>query len=184
MRQLIASLVFIALPGTLFAQTAKVRPPEIGGHFIGESVAEFLRIEPEVQQEVNVCEQHPSKTICDRLLVAVKRGQRTDVSTSSSVNFVLDGGKVVKARMFVNDLSDAVKTDLTEKFGPRSSETAFPMLNAMGASWEDHIYVWDTPTAYAALHEDNNPTLQSHHFVLVVESPAEHAREYADAVKQ
>ena len=54
----------------------------------------------------------------------------------------------MKLTTLVNEVSDA-KADLTKKFGPRSSETAFPMQNAMGASWEDHLSVWDTPAVYA-----------------------------------
>ena len=88
----LASLVVIILPWFLYAQTANVRPVEIKGHFIGESIAEILNKEPEVQQKVNVCEQHPRKPTCDRLLAAVKRGQRAEVSTSSWMNFVLDEG--------------------------------------------------------------------------------------------
>jgi hypothetical protein len=179
----LASLVVIVLPWALYAQSANVRPVEIKGHFIGESIAELLSKEPEAQQKVNVCEQHPGNPTCDRLLAAVKSGQRAEVSTSSWMNFVLDGGKLVKLTTLVNEGSDA-KADLTKKFGPRSSETAFPMQNALGASWEDHLSVWETPAVYVTLREDNNPASQNHHFVLVVESRAEHAREHADAPKQ
>ena len=185
MRQRLASLVLIVLPWALHAQTANVRPIEIKGHFIGESIGEFLSKEPEVQQEVNVCEQHPGKPACERLLAAVKRGQRAEVSTSSWTsnwtNFVLDGGKLVKLTTLVKS-SDA-ETDLTRKFGPRSTEIAFPMQNAIGASWKDHLSVWKTPAVYASLHEDNNPASRNHHFVLVVESRAEHAGEHTAATK-
>ncbi len=179
----LASLVLIILPWLLYAQTANVRPVEIKSHFIGESIAELLNKEPEVQQEVNVCEQQPRKPICDRLLAAVKRGQRAEVSTSSWMSFVLDGGKLVKLTTLVNEVSDA-KADLTKQFGPPFSDTAFPMHNAIGASWEDHLSVWDTPAVYVALREDNNPASQNHHFVLVVESRSEHARPHADGAKQ
>jgi hypothetical protein len=168
----------------LYAQNAILRPAEVKGHFIGESVAEFLSRVPEAQQQVNVCEQSPKEARCDRLLAAVKRGQRAEVSTSRWMNFVLDGGKLVKLTTLVNEVPDSVKADLTKKFGPRSSETEFPMQNAMGASWKDHLFVWDTPVVYVGLHEDNNPASQNHHFVLVIESRAEHTREHADAVLQ
>jgi hypothetical protein len=174
--QRLASLVFLFLPWSLCAQTANVKPAEIKGHFIGESIAELLSKEPEVQQDVNVCKQHPGKPTCDRLLAAAKTGKRLEVSTSNWTNFVLDGGKLVKLTTLVNGVSDAVKADLTKQFGPRSSETAFPMQNAIGESWEDHLSVWDTPAVYVGLHEDNNPASQNHHLVLVVESQAEHAR--------
>jgi len=46
------------------------------------------------------------------------------------------------------------------------------------------LYVWDTPTLYVGLHEDNNPASQNHHLILVVESRAKHDREHADRAKQ
>jgi len=113
-------------------------------------------------------------------LAAVKEGQRAEASTSNWMNFVVDGGKLVKLTTLANGTLDAVKADLTRKFGPQFTETAFPMKNAIGGSWEDHLYIWDTPTLYVGLHEDNNPASQNHHLVLVVESRAEHAREHAD----
>jgi hypothetical protein len=177
-------LLFVLLPWSLSAQTSKVRPPEIQGHVIGESTAELLSKEPEVQQKVNVCDRNPKGTDCDRLLAAVKSGKRTDVSTSSWMNFVLDGGKLAKLTTLVNGVIDAVIADLTRKFGPQSSKTAFPMRNAIGESWEDQLYVWDTPTLCVRLHEDNNPASQNHHLVLVVESRAEQVREQLDKATQ
>jgi hypothetical protein len=181
--QRLTSVVFILLPWSVFAQRPNVKSFEIKGHYIGESIAELLNKEPEVQQEVNACEQHPGKLTCDRLLAAVKRSQRAEVSTSSWMSFVLDGGKLVKLTTLVNGVSDAVKADLTGKIGLQSSETAFRMQNAIGARWEDHLSVWDTPSVYVGLHEDNNPASQNHHFVLVIESQSEHAREHADEAK-
>jgi hypothetical protein len=80
----------------------------------------------------------------------------------------------------VSEESDAV-SDLTKKFGPRSSEAAFRMQNTLGTSWQDRLFVWDTPAVCATLHEDNNPASQNHHYVLVVESRAEYDREHGDA---
>ena len=180
MRQPIAFLAFVLLPWFSRAQTTSVRPAEISGHFIGESAAEFLGREPEAQQQVTVCEQRPREPPCDRLLDAVKRGQRAEVSTSGRMNFVLDDGKLVKLTTLVTEDSDLVIADLTTKFGPRSSEMTFPMQNTMGATWKDHLSVWHTPAVYVRLHEDNNPASQNHHLVLVVESQVEHTREHAD----
>jgi hypothetical protein len=177
--QRLASLVFLLPPCALCAQTANLKPPEVQGHSIGESIAELLSKEPEVQQKLDICGRNPRKPTCASLLAAVKSGTRTEVSTSNRTDFVLDGGKLVKLTTLVNETSDA-KADLTKKFGPRSSESAFPMQNVLGQNWEDHLYVWDTPTIYVALREDNNPASQNHHFVLVIESRAEQAREDRD----
>jgi hypothetical protein len=162
----------------LCGQAAKVKPPDIQGHFIGESVAELLSKEPEVQQEVNVCERNPNTSTCGRLLAAVKGGKRAEASTSNWMNFVLDGGKLVKLTTLVHDDFEEVNADLVKKFGSRSSEASFPMRNAIGQNWEDHLYVWDTPSLYVRLREDNNPASQNHHFVLVIESTAGHSREH------
>lgn len=176
-------VVFVFLPWTLSAQTAAVRPIEIKGHFIGESVAELLSKEPKIQQQVKLCDQNPIRPTCGRLLAAVERRGRAEVANSSWTNFVLDGGHLVKLTTLVNEHSDAV-SDLIKKFGPRSSETAFPMQNALGTTWEDRLSVWDTPTVYATLREDNNPASQNHHYVLTVESRAEYDRECAEEAAQ
>jgi hypothetical protein len=160
-----------------------MKPIEIKGHFIGETIAQLLSKEPKVQQQVKLCEQHPTKPTCDRLLAAVERGGRAELANSSWMNFVMDGGHLVKLTTLVNENSDAVG-DLTKKFGPTSSETVFPMRNALGATWEDRLSVWDTPTVYATLREDNNPASQNHHYVLIVESRAERDRECAEEATQ
>lgn len=77
----------------------------------------------------------------------------------------------------VDERSDAVR-DLTKKFGRRPTETAFTMQNALGASWEDHLSVWNTPAVCGILHEDNNPASQNHRYALVVESRTEYEREH------
>jgi hypothetical protein len=184
MPQRLASLVFLFFSCSSCAQTAKVKPPDIKGHFIGESVMELLSKEPEVQQRVSICERNPNKTDCDWLLAAVKSGERATVSTSNWMDFVLDGGTLVKLQTLAHGEFGEINADLTKKFGSRSSETAFPMRNAIGQQWEDRLYVWDTPTLYVALREDNNPASQNHHWILVVESRAEHDREHADPAKR
>ena len=178
-------LMFVLLfahPWPFYAQTENAKPVEIEGHFIGESVADLLNKEPAAQQEVNLCES-ARKPNCDRLLAAVTKGLRAEFSTPNWTHFVLDGGKLVKMTILVNGTADAARADLTRKFGSQSSEAAFPMRNAMGAGWEDHLSVWDTPTVYVGLREDNNPASQNHHLVLVVESRAEHQREHAEGAK-
>ena len=183
MQRRLICFVFMSLPWSLSAQTGHMKPIEIKGHFIGESIAELLSKEPKVQQQVKSCEQRPTKPTCDLVLAAVEHRGRAGVANSSWMNFVVDGGHLVKLTTLVNENSDAV-SDLTKKFGPRSSETTFPMRNALGTTWKDHLSVWDTPTVYATLREDNNPASQNHHYVLSVESRAEHDRECAEEATQ
>lgn len=191
MRQLIASLFLIAFPGFLFGQATDVKPAEIRGHYIGESTVRFLHLESEAREEVEVCRQHPTLPICDRLLAAIERGQRAEISTSvpldldhpdapkDTINFVLDGKKLVKITMLVNDVAD-----VTRIFGPSSSESVIPSQNASGEKWENHLAVWETPDAHVTLFQDNSPSLQDRRPVLVVESRAEQAREDADSAKR
>lgn len=180
MSQRLASLLFLLVPCYVCAQGLPLQPGRVHGHAIGESVAELLSKEPEVQQQVNACRQHPHAGTCDRLMAGITRGQRAQVSTSNWSTFVVDGGKLVKLQTLLHGTAEAAKNDLTQKFGLPSSETPFPMQNAMGTKWEDHLFVWDTPVVYVGLHEDNNPASQNHHLVLVVESRAEHDLEHAD----
>src|SRR5579862_1285543 len=182
-RRRLICFVSIILPWTLSAQTGDMKPIAIKGHFIGESIAQLLSKEPKVQQQVKWCEQHPTTPTCDRLLAAIEHGGRAEIANSSWTNFAVDGGHLVKLTTLVNENSDAV-SDLTKKFGPRSSATAFPMRNALGTTWQDRLSVWDTPTVYATLREDNNPASQNHHYVLIVESRAEHNRERTEEATQ
>jgi hypothetical protein len=182
-RQLIAFLFFTSLPGLARAQAQEVKPVEIRRHYIGESAGRFLRLEADAREEVEVCRQH-NGSVCDRLLAAIDQGQRAEISTlapldidspdaaKETIDFVLDGGKLVKITMLVNGAPEVIQI-----FGQPSIETVIPSENGSGTKWENHLFVWDRPDAYVSLFEDNNPSLQDRHPVLIVESRAEHARE-------
>jgi hypothetical protein len=183
MRQLIALLVFTSLPGVVRAQAEDVKAVEIRRHYIGESAGRLLRLEADAREEVEVCRQH-NGSFCDRLLDAVDRGQRAEISTLApldldhpgaareTMDFVLDGKKLVKMTMVINAASEAI-----QMFGHPSNVTVTRSQNSSGAKWENHLSVWDRPDAYVSLFEDNNPSLLDRRPVLVVESRAEHARE-------
>src|SRR5580700_9986491 len=118
----LASLLLLAISGLLQMQSADVKPVGIGGHRIGESVKLFLRLEPDARSEVEVCDQHPDQATCVKLFGAVAKGQRAAVSTTAgshpdersafrdTYNFVLDGGKLVKITVAVNDAAEVMKT--------------------------------------------------------------------------
>lgn len=190
MRQLIASLFLIAFPGFSFGQTADVKPVEIRGHYIGESTVRFLHLESEAREDVDVCRQHPTASLCKRILAAIENGERAEISVSvppeldkpdaakDTINFVLDGKKLVKITMLVNDVADTSKI-----LGRPSSESVTPSQNSSGEKWDNHRTVWETPDVYATLYQDNNPSLQDRRPVLVVESRAEHAREEGDSAR-
>jgi hypothetical protein len=183
MRRLLASAALIAFSGPLHAQAPAAAPVEIKGHFIGESISEFLQTEPEAQQEVDVCREHKTRASCDRLIGALDRGQRTEISTSDSLDFVLDAGRLVKLTMLLHEQTEQANQELTRKFGVPATVTDTPNHNSSGANWQNRLFVWSTANAYATLFEDNNPALQDHQPVLEVESLSEHILDQAEAAK-
>jgi len=182
-RRPVVILFLISLPGVVRAQAVDTKPVEIRRHYIGESAGRLLRLEPDAREEVEVCRQHSGST-CDRLLAGVDGGERTEISTlapldlyhpdaaKETMDFVLDGKKLVKITMVLNAASEAIQI-----FGHQSSETLTASGNSSGAKWENHLSVWDRPDVYVSLFEDNNPSLKDRRPVLIVESRDEHARE-------
>ena len=89
-------------------------PLEIRGHYIGEPVKRFFRLDFEARGEMEVCRQNPNRPACGRLLDAIEYGKRADISTTvpanpdnpegdrETTNFILDGGKLVKISMLAN----------------------------------------------------------------------------------
>ena len=170
---LLILVLFIGLPTVLRAQ-ASAADADLQGHLIGETIADFLRIEPEAQQETNVCRQRAERRRCVELIAAVDRGQRAEVTTAKSANYVLDAGKLVKLTMLVSNGFEMSSDALSKKFGALPKKTALPSHDSSGAKWENQLYTWDTPAVYATLYQDNNPLLQDHRPLLIVESHAEH----------
>src|ERR1700732_1576749 len=185
-----ASLLLFAFFGLLQTQSAPAKPLGFAGHNIGESVKIFLRLEPEARDELEVCGQHPDQTMCLHLFAAVEKGQRAEISTAvpsdldhpevsnDTRNFVLDGGQLVKITLSVNDVAEVMNT-----FGKPSSDTVTQYHNDSGAQWENRLCVWEMPAGYVILDADNNPRLQDHRPLLVIESRAEHDRTSAPAPK-
>jgi hypothetical protein len=180
MRALLIFTFFVGLPVGLGAQSANVSSADFKGHLIGETVADFLRIEPEAQQEADVCRQRSERRRCVELIAALDRGQRAEVSTAGSANFVLDAGKLVKLTILVDDSFENISNSLTQKFGAVSKKTALPSHDSSGKKWENQLNVWDTAVIYVTLYQDNNPVLQDRRPLLVVESHAEHLLENID----
>ncbi|MGB8543607.1 MAG: hypothetical protein WCD49_18410 [Candidatus Acidiferrales bacterium] len=182
-----ASLLLLAFSVLFQTQSADVKPIGAAGHHIGESVKVFLRLEPDARSEIEVCYQHPNEIQCVHLLGAVEKGQRAEISTavpadldhpdsSDTYNFVLDGGKLVKITMSVSDVAEVMKT-----YGKPASDIVTPHQNDSGAKWENRECMWDTPAGFVTLDADNNPRLQDHRPLLVLESREEHARSVANA---
>jgi hypothetical protein len=177
-----ASLLLLACSVLLQTPSADVTPLAAAGHRIGESVKLFLRLEPDARSELEVCDQHPNEIQCVHLLDAVEKGQRAEISTavpadldhpdsSDTYNFVIDGGKLVKITLSVNDLAEVMKT-----YGKPTTDTVTLREGASGVKWENRQCVWDTPAGFVILDVDNKPRLQDHRPLLVLESREEHAR--------
>jgi len=173
----IAFALLILVPPAFCQQARPGSLPELRGHYIGEGVSELLSKEPELQKRLDVCNRDPKGTDCGLLLGAVKKGSRATISTSDWIDFVLENGRIVKLQALVHRELGQINAALTQQFGPRTSMAAFPMHNALGQNWVDHFYVWDGATVFVRLREDNNPASQNHHFVLTIESRAEHEQE-------
>jgi hypothetical protein len=182
--------------GGLRASGADVKAAEVRGHVIGESTTDFLRLEPELAQEASVCRQgssgHPdgdanesaSAPDCAGLLAAFDRGQRAEISNSSAMEFVLDGGKLVRLTAFVDGAATAAAAEFAKQFGSPSRETAIPSRDNMGAKWKNHLFVWDTADASVTLYEDNDPSLQDRRPLLILESRTNDYSEYTVSVQQ
>ena len=166
-------VLLIGIPSGLRAQSSQATYADFKGHFIGESIPDFLRLEPDAQQEADVCRARPSRHSCERLVGALDRGERAEVSNNDSVNFVLDAGRLVKLTMLIDDSVDAVVGGLTNKFGNPSKTLAADLQNKSGDKWQNREFVWDWPNIHVRLYQDNNPALPDHKLLLVVESHAE-----------
>jgi hypothetical protein len=165
-------------------------PLEIRGHYIGEPVKRFFRLDLEARGEMEVCRQNPNRPACGRLLDAIEYGKRADISTTvpadpnnpegdrETTNFILDGGKLVKISMLANAPPEELKS-----LGRPTSEKSIPAHDDSGAKWENHLTIWDTPTLYVSLYLDNNPAIQDHRLTLTIEAPTEHARENPEAAE-
>ena len=129
-------VLFFSVPAALPAQSIHATYADFKGHFIGESIPDFLRLEPDAQQEVDVCRQRPSRHSCDRLVELSDRGERAEVSNNDSVNFVLDAGRLVKLTMLVDDSAEAAVGGLVNKFGSPSKTLVFSSQNRDGGKWE------------------------------------------------
>jgi hypothetical protein len=180
----------LATPPHSRAQQPTAAPLEIRGHYIGEPVKHFFRLDFEARGEMEVCRQNPNRPACGRLLDAIEYGKRADISTTvpadpdnpegarETTNFILDGGKLVKISMLANSPPEELKS-----LGHPTSEKSIPAHDTSGAKWENHLTIWDTPTLYVSLYLDNNPSLQDHRFTLTIEDPTEHARENPEAAE-
>ena len=184
MRRLLVMLMASAITASASnAPAVNVKPAEISGHVIGETVASFLRREPEARQKADACRQHPDRVSCASFLAALDYGQRAEISTSGHVDFVLDKGKLSGLTMPVGGGRDAAIASLTKKFGAQRRQTTIASQNIAGAKWENYLFVWKTQGFSVTLYVDNDPALHDRRPLLMVESSG-HDQEYTVSVEQ
>jgi hypothetical protein len=181
MRSLLSFVMLAGLSTIASAQPIDISPTGMSGHHIGETASSFLAMEPKTQLAFDSCRREPLSPRCDRVLGAFERGQRAEITTSDSTDFVFDQGRLIKLAKLVDGTPEVFAGDLTKTLGPRASEIDIQKQDQSGAKWNDNLSMWAAPDAYILLFEDNNPNLGARRPVLVVESPAEHARNARNA---
>lgn len=202
MRSSLIMLGVALMLGTgLQASAADVKAAEVRGHVIGESTTDFLRLEPELAQEASQCrelvytppvedaDRHADVTRtdgpdCGRLLAVLDRGQRAEISNSSSMEFVLNSGKLVRLTKWVGDAAVDTAADLVKEFGTPSRKTTIAGRDNMGANWKNRLFVWDTADVSVTLYEDNDPSLQDRRTLLILESRTNDYSEYTVSAQE
>ena len=190
MKRLLARLaITLTIGAASHAAPAEIKPTEakrtqVKGHVMGESVAAFLRLEPETERAAGICRQNPDGPGCARLLAALDHGQRAEISNSSLMEFTFDGGKLVKLTMVVDGVQDAAVANLTKQLGPHTRESKIHSQNTSGAKWENHLFTWAAPDAYVTLYQDNDPSLKDRRPVLMVESRSDHGRKFTISTEE
>jgi len=179
-RLLIVGLIFAASAG---ARTSRKGPAAIAGHSIGESAAAFLSAEPETQRAVVACQQGSQEPFCAQLLAALEGRERAEISKGDSTAFLLEGGKLIRLTMPIDQAADAEVAELTKEVGHRPRQTAIAGQNIQGAKWVNSLFVWDTPEATVTLYQDNDPSLRDHRPLLVIEA-RQHGKGDTVSVKQ
>jgi hypothetical protein len=180
------------------------------GHAIGETMADFLRLEPEIGQKAEVCRQrvdvhpvHPAHAAeapgedadkrtdgldCADLLAALDGEQRLEITNASSMEFVLSDGKLVRLTMRlegrVEDEAADAAANLAKQFGTPSRETSISGQDNMGAKWKSCLVVWEMADASVTLYEDGDPSLQDRRPLLILESRANEYTKYTISVQQ
>jgi hypothetical protein len=164
--------------------SASAKPAGIEGHVIGETAANFLRLEPALQQKADGCRaQAPAGPDCASLLSALDRGERAEISTAGSMHFLFDQGQLIRVTMLLDGAADAAAADLTSQFGAPSRHNEIAGQNELGSNWTNHLFTWETSAVSFTLYEDNNPLLQDRRPLLVVES-RENNQKYTISVRQ
>jgi hypothetical protein len=194
--------------GDVNAAEVKRHVDGIRGHDIGESMADFLRLEPEIGQKAAACRQrdyvnsvnpaHPARPNeassedadkhtdvldCAGLLAAVDGEQRLEITNASSMEFVFNNGKLVRLTTRVEDEAVAA-ANLEKQFGTPSRETSISGQDNMGAKWKSCLIVWETADASVTLYEDGDQSLWDRRPLLIMESRTDYYSEYTISVQQ
>ncbi len=158
----------------------------IKGHVIGETGAEFLKAEPQVQKDLNECHADPKgqnvyiseeayRSICGSEINALENnGDGTIQISGEDVGDVaewrFEGGLLTVVSISLCCEYHAIRDDLSKRIGATPSESKSVYQNGFGARWAARTAVWMTRKYHAKLFENNDPTSEDRYSVVTIET--------------
>lgn len=156
---LISSSVFaqsIAKNSKPVPQKTSFKIPVIKGHRIGETLAQFKKLEPEICAE----------QLCDD----IEHGSSGGLHRMKSDNLIFwgfDGGKLSIMELGIEATFESLVSDMGKRIGTSPTFRQADHENASGESWTDRDALWIGPAVSARVVENNNPTGTHQAIVLV-----------------
>lgn len=174
----------------------------IHGHVIGESGADFLKTEPEVQVQLDTCIKDPGLDLkmqiepfghdvfCKGLteVFVDKRGEHDVYGFANAPGgdgkdirfpytlFKFKNGSLVEYSFSAGPFSE-VRNELSKRLGFAPVSGSGTYQNGFGARWVNHHAVWKNGKVFVVLYEDNDPT--GHDISVTVKTRAWHDAEEA-----
>ena len=131
----------------------------IKGHYINETLDQFLAKEEAARAKVQQCQKDPK---LERSRKAVPAWFRcSDFAEGRIVldsgTFIFRDGKLARISTSAAGVYERLVDDLSNRFGKRDRENEISFHNGFGATWTDRVSEWDEQDVYVVLTEDNNP---------------------------
>jgi len=139
----------------------------IKGHVMGETVAEFIAIEPALKKQLDECSPIPvDPDSC------IAWGDASDGIHQPLWRF--KKGILVTLSMTIRGaIYPNVRDDLTKKFGFKPLEATLKQQNVYGARWNKTSSDWNGTKVSGLLENDENPSDPTLTFLLVLNSDGE-----------
>jgi hypothetical protein len=138
----------------------------IKGHVMGETVAEFIAIDPASKDQLDTCNPHECRI----------EGMASDVNPTT---WTFKDRVLISLTMTIQGNSyPNVREDLTRKFGFKPMETVLQQKNAYGAKWNRTSADWSYNRKVSGmLQSDQNPSNPTLILVLSLNSAVETSRQ-------